>query len=68
MSINEMLPSVSRDSLVNSMCVSTKFRRLKKVLTWFFFTILMISSTCLFHHGLGVELLGPNACSLKCSI
>ena len=65
MARNGILPSMSGDSMVNYMCRSTELRWLKKVSTWFFFTIVMIQSTILFHHGLGMGYSGPSTISSK---
>ena len=54
---NGILPSVPGDSMVSFMCGMIELRWLKRVPAWFFFMMVMIS-TYLFHHGLGMGLFG----------
>ena len=54
MSRNEVLLSLPWASIVNLMCRSTEFKWLKSVSTCSFLTMLMTSSTYLFHYGVGM--------------
>ena len=56
-----MLPSVPGDSMEHFLCVGQLNSDSWTIPTLLFFTMLMTSSTYLYHHALGMERSGPNS-------
>ena len=63
-----MLPSLSRDAMVNMMWSSIWFMWLNRMSTWYHLTMQITLSTYLLHQGVGMGNRAPSANSLKYSI